>query len=545
MRKDNLVESSDGRYVWVKDGPAWVRVRRVQGADISVSSPPVVIPYASDASKIAREFEGATSGVGMSKNLAREDHLHSLGKNSRVVKNFGYMTTWAMSAASPAPPTTAFLCSKPTFPAMKIWTIEGWVYNKNLSGDTGQNGFFGLFSNGANAAGDTGGIGDPNSFGFDYNGHAVIAGVDTGLNGAIHPPGDGALHSALCYDGTTVYLFVNGTLNYFGQGGTFATASGAIPAGLSFGLSDHSAFTSLNFDEIRISNVCRYTADFAVPTVPFVADADTVALYHFDDFPPGQALEILSTGTTPLTTYPNITCDDSAAGNYPLEFSYVQTAGSLNNTTMTLGGAVSGLNGAANNGILGAASVTSLAINGGNPQTGDVSVTLGLTKISEVSLGGAQATIDFPTIPQTYKSLFLLYRLRGDTAAGNISIFMRFNGDAATNYDWWGFYLNNGAMANTGLAVTNQIKVGTMPAANSNQPTSAAHGRVDFPMYTDTALRHSVIAHNRMIDGNAASSYIEEFGGDWQTLVAITDITLIPAAGNFVAGSYAALYGEA
>jgi cysteine-rich repeat protein len=40
-------------------------------------------------------------------------------------------------------------------------------------------------------------------------------------------------------------------------------------------------------DELRISTVVRYTAPFARPTAPFVADAQTAALYHFDEGPAG------------------------------------------------------------------------------------------------------------------------------------------------------------------------------------------------------------------------------------------------------------------
>ena len=36
-------------------------------------------------------------------------------------------------------------------------------------------------------------------------------------------------------------------------------------------------------DEDRVSKVIRYTGDFAVPTIYFEPDDDTVALYHFDE----------------------------------------------------------------------------------------------------------------------------------------------------------------------------------------------------------------------------------------------------------------------
>ena len=36
-------------------------------------------------------------------------------------------------------------------------------------------------------------------------------------------------------------------------------------------------------DEVRISTVVRYTGPFTPPSAPFVTDADTAALYHFDE----------------------------------------------------------------------------------------------------------------------------------------------------------------------------------------------------------------------------------------------------------------------
>ncbi len=45
----------------------------------------------------------------------------------------------------------------------------------------------------------------------------------------------------------------------------------------------HTIFIGL-IDEVRISKVVRYTEDgFEVPKKAFVPDADTVALYHFDE----------------------------------------------------------------------------------------------------------------------------------------------------------------------------------------------------------------------------------------------------------------------
>lgn len=45
-------------------------------------------------------------------------------------------------------------------------------------------------------------------------------------------------------------------------------------------------------DEVRLSNVVRYTASFSPPTAPFAPDANTVALYHLDE---GSGTVVLDT----------------------------------------------------------------------------------------------------------------------------------------------------------------------------------------------------------------------------------------------------------
>lgn len=49
-------------------------------------------------------------------------------------------------------------------------------------------------------------------------------------------------------------------------------------------------------DEVRISNIVRYTADFTPPDAPFVTDANTVGLYHFDE---GSGTTVLDSSGAP------------------------------------------------------------------------------------------------------------------------------------------------------------------------------------------------------------------------------------------------------
>lgn len=50
--------------------------------------------------------------------------------------------------------------------------------------------------------------------------------------------------------------------------------------------SEYPSYNGL-IDEVRVSNILRYNANFTRPSAPFTTDANTVALYHFDEGPAG------------------------------------------------------------------------------------------------------------------------------------------------------------------------------------------------------------------------------------------------------------------
>ena len=99
-----------------------------------------------------------------------------------------------------------------------------------------------------------------------------------------------------------MWLFVDGALEAEGDGpdGDVSYPDDGVPGDfcggpctnsdpfLVFGAEKHDAgpeFPSYSgyLDEIRVSNVIRYTTPFLVLPFPFVADANTVALYHLDE----------------------------------------------------------------------------------------------------------------------------------------------------------------------------------------------------------------------------------------------------------------------
>jgi glucose/arabinose dehydrogenase len=126
----------------------------------------------------------------------------------------------------------------------------------------------------------------------------TICGSTNVANGAWH-------HVAVVRSGTTLRLFVDGVLDASGSGpsgnlryrdGRSTSFPNSDPF-LVLGAEKHDAgasFPSFHgwLDELRVSSAARYSSGFTPPTLPFVTDASTAALYHFDE---GNGLAVLDT----------------------------------------------------------------------------------------------------------------------------------------------------------------------------------------------------------------------------------------------------------
>jgi hypothetical protein len=88
-------------------------------------------------------------------------------------------------------------------------------------------------------------------------------------------------HIALSYDGSTARLFVNGRLSNSSKRVGRLSSSPVVYIG---GIPDKSYYFGGSIDEIRISSVSRYSANFSVPQRKFTPDSDTVHLYHVDNY---------------------------------------------------------------------------------------------------------------------------------------------------------------------------------------------------------------------------------------------------------------------
>lgn len=147
------------------------------------------------------------------------------------------------------------------------------------------------------------GSGDIGDFGVALCAGRVAFGVNrlgngTGIRGATVVT-DGSWHHVAVTRNTTsgnVRIWVDGRLDGDGSGPTGGIGyrdgrSTSWPNSdpyLVIGAEKHdagAAYPSYSgwIDEVRVTNVIRYTAAFTAPAPPFVTDANTVALYHFDE----------------------------------------------------------------------------------------------------------------------------------------------------------------------------------------------------------------------------------------------------------------------
>ena len=114
---------------------------------------------------------------------------------------------------------------------------------------------------------------------FNAGGVQAVPRFDQGI--ALQP--DRWYHVAGSYDGATLRVFVNGYLSASNACGAQTIAATAQP----LRIGANSAGTFYGFagiiDEVRISATARYSANFALPPAPFVADPDTRLLLHFGE----------------------------------------------------------------------------------------------------------------------------------------------------------------------------------------------------------------------------------------------------------------------
>jgi hypothetical protein len=182
------------------------------------------------------------------------------------------------------------------------FTIEGWVYledappatdqvvvqsylesiNTEQTIDLGYNDYPGSFSIGYFDAGGT-----------YFEAHSTGGAI---FNTWFHFAGIYSDNGAVA----TLCLYIDGVRQDCLTGGLLESFSAPLKIG-KLEWADQ-CFLHGAINELRISSVVRYTADFTVPDEPFTPDADTLALYHFEEGSGSTAVDSSGNGND-LTLY--------------------------------------------------------------------------------------------------------------------------------------------------------------------------------------------------------------------------------------------------
>lgn len=164
---------------------------------------------------------------------------------------------------------------------------------------------------------------------------------------------------------------------------------------------------------------------------------------------------------------------------------------------------------------------------------------VGLTPIAEVVTASSQATIDFSSIPASFRSLHVDLTVQGAASQQLDVLGIRFNNDSAANY--------GGALIYA-LGSLGQTQYGTTQGAGQLVEIAAATGNppsgviVDIPHYSNTSWRKQALAHSMYRFNGVGGQDIGTV--DWNSTAAINRVTFLCTAGNFANNSIATLYGR-
>lgn len=163
--------------------------------------------------------------------------------------------------------------------------------------------------------------------------------------------------------------------------------------------------------------------------------------------------------------------------------------------------------------------------------------------ISTVTLSSAASTIDFTSIPQTYKHLQIRFMGRDSRTGTPLEGYLiRFNNDTAATYQDHMIYGDGSSAAysyNLGAGATAMAPYSIASAGASTGVFGASI--VDILDYTNTNKAKSIRALSGT-DNNGAGA-VGFTSGAWRSTSAVSSISIVANVGSFQQYTHAALYG--
>ena len=161
--------------------------------------------------------------------------------------------------------------------------------------------------------------------------------------------------------------------------------------------------------------------------------------------------------------------------------------------------------------------------------------------ISTVTVGsGGSSSIDFTSIPSSYTHLQIRGIARCTASTSDIDLYMRFNSDSGSNYNWHFVYGDGGSAATSNGVPANYIDALRTTGASSGTSRFGA-GVIDILDYANTNKYKTA----RILTGQDqnGSGLVIFISGAWRNTAAITSLSFYYPTGSIAQYSQLALYG--
>lgn len=166
-----------------------------------------------------------------------------------------------------------------------------------------------------------------------------------------------------------------------------------------------------------------------------------------------------------------------------------------------------------------------------------------MTFIQSQSGNGSASSITFSSIPTNFTHLQLRCFMRGVRSFANEQVYVRFNGDSASNY-WYHYLYGDGSVASSSGAGTTVILTHEMPAANetANIHSVMITDILDWQNTNKNKVTRSLSGYDN--NGNTGIAMAKAWlaSGLWLNTAAITSVTVL-SNGAFTSTSRFDLYG--
>jgi len=161
--------------------------------------------------------------------------------------------------------------------------------------------------------------------------------------------------------------------------------------------------------------------------------------------------------------------------------------------------------------------------------------------INSVVLNASAASVDFTSIPQHYQDIFISCSPRTDQAAVVSGMGIRLNNVSTTGVYSVTRLDGNGSSASSGRDSASSETQSNGGVAPGNSATASVYGTTicNILSYSSTSFFKNVLWES----GDGGQSIIRSSVTLFQSLNAITSVSLRPGSGNFVSGSTFTLWG--